>query len=189
MKKHKGYIIRLLMIFMFIFPACTGLDETVYDQLPVDEYGSNEKQINSIIAPIYRTLKSAFGDAWLLGEHASDMSVTPTRKGGDWWDGGQYKAFRQHSWTPSTSLVTGGYDNCMNAVSTCNQIYYTIENSAAEIDNREQVLAEIRGVRAFWYYVLIDNYGNVPIVTDFLTIPQSLQQVQEQMSMPLFCRN
>lgn len=167
MKKHKGYIIRLLMIFMFTFPGCTGLDETVYDQLPVDEYGLNEKQINSIIAPIYRTLKNAFGDAWLLGEHASDMSVTPTRKGGDWWDGGQYKALRQHSWTPSTSLVIGGYNNCMNAISTCNQIYYTIENSEAEISDRGRVLAEIRGVRAFWYYVLIDNYGNVPIVTDF----------------------
>lgn len=167
MKKQKGYIIRLLMICMFTFPACTGLDERVYDQLPVDEYGLNEKQINSIIAPIYRTLKNVFGDVWLLGEHASDMSVTPTRKGGDWWDGGQFKALRQHSWTPNTSLVTGGYNNCMNAISTCNQIYYTIENSEAGIADREQVLAEIRGVRAFWYYVLTDCYGNVPIVTDF----------------------
>ncbi len=167
MKKHTKLIVLLSIVSAFFVPACTELDETVYDQLPVDAYGTTDKQINSIIAPIYRTFKNAFGNVWLMAEHASDMSVTPTRKGGDWWDGGQYKALRQHSWTPGTSVITSGYDNCMNAISTCNQIYYTIENSEAETDNREQVLAGIRGVRAFWYYVLVDNWGNVPIVTDF----------------------
>jgi len=165
--KYKTDIIRLMIFIMFSLPACTNLDETVYDQLPVDEYGTNETQINSIIAPIYRTLKSAFGNVWLMAECSSDMSVTPTRKGGDWWDGGQFKALRQQSWTPSTNIIKGGYDNATNAISTCNQIYYAIESSEAEIQNKERVLAEIRGVRAFWYYVLIDNYGNVPIVTDF----------------------
>lgn len=167
MKKYNIYILRLMVILIFSLPACTDLDETVYDQLPVNEYGSTEKQINSIIAPIYRTLKNAFGDVWVMDECASDMSVTPTRKGGDWWDGGQFKALRQQSWTPSTSLVKSSYDNATNAISTCNQIYYAIENSEAEIENKDRVLAEIRGVRAFWYYMLIDNYGNVPIVTDF----------------------
>jgi len=168
MKKLNQYITRMTILFILLSAGCTDLDEKVYDQLPVDEYGSTEKQINSIIAPIYRTLKNTFsGDLWTLMECASDMSITPTRKGGDWWDGGQYKAIRQQTWTPSTSAITNGYNNCMNAVSTCNQIYYTIENSEVEIENREQVLAEIRGIRAFWYYMLIDNWGNVPIVTDF----------------------
>ncbi len=168
MKNYKNTIIHILIIIVLFFSGCTGLDEKVYDQLPADEYGINEKQINSIIAPIYRTLTNTFsGDFWTYMECSSDMSVTPTRKGGDWWDGGQFKAARLHSWTPSTSAIVNSYNNCMNAVSTCNQIYYTIENSEANIDNREQVLAEIRGVRAFWYYMLVDNWGNVPIVTDF----------------------
>ena len=168
MKNIKNAIIHILILIVLFFSGCTELDEKVYDQLPADAYGINEKQINSVIAPIYRTLKNAFaGGFWAFAECTSDMTVTPTRKGGDWWDGGQYKAARQHSWTPSTSGVVEGYNNCMNAVSTCNQIYYTIENSAADIDNREQVLAEIRGVRAFWYYMLIDGWGNVPVVTDF----------------------
>ncbi len=166
--KNLKYINRISVILILIFIGCTNLDEEVYDQVLADEYGTTDKQINSIIAPIYRTLKNTFsGDLWTMIECTSDMSVTPTRKGGDWWDGGQFKAFRQHSWTPSTSSVENSYSNCMSGVSTCNQIYYTIENSAAEIENKEQVLAEIRGVRAFWYYVLIDNFGNVPIVTDF----------------------
>jgi hypothetical protein len=57
-------------------------------------------------------------------------------------------------------------------------IYSTVSES--NISNKEQTLAEIRAVRAFWYYMLLDYYGNVPIVTDFkdLTIPETKTRKQ-----------
>jgi len=59
-----------------------------YDKLPVEEFGQTESQINSLIAPIYRTLKDLFpSNYFLLSECSSDMAITPTRKGGDWWEG------------------------------------------------------------------------------------------------------
>lgn len=30
-----------------------------------------------------------------------------------------------------------------------------------------QYLSELRGLRAFWYYVIVDIFGNAPLVTDF----------------------
>ena len=57
----------------------------------------------------------------------------------------------------------------MQSIALCNQVYYQINtNPVITGKNKEEVLSEIRGVRAFWYYMLCDNYGNVPIVTDFL---------------------
>jgi len=32
---------------------------------------------------------------------------------------------------------------------------------------KERTLAEIRGIRAFWYYILIDYFGNAPLVSDY----------------------
>lgn len=167
MKKIKILAIIITVALSFVNQSCTNLDEEVYDKLPVDEYGTKASEINSLIAPMYRTMKSLYpSNFFLLSECSSDMAITPTRKGGDWWDGGQFKELRLHSWTQGTSLVRSSYNSAMNAISTCNKIYSMIEDNAA-ITNKESILAEIRGVRAFWYYMLLDYYGNVPIVTDF----------------------
>ena len=167
MKRTKIFTLALIFAFTLFHQGCVNLDEEVYDKLPVEEFGQTEAQINSLIAPIYRTLKDLFpGNYFLLSECSSDMAITPTRRGGDWWDGGQFKELRFHTWSPNTSLVTGSYNSAMGAISSCNKIYAMIDENET-IENKDQILAEIRGVRAFWYYMLLDYYGNVPIVTDF----------------------
>lgn len=167
MKRTKIFSLILVLSLSFIYQGCTDLEEEVYDNLPVDEFGQTTAQINSLIAPIYRTLKGVFpSNYFLLSECSSDMAITPTRKGGDWWDGGQFKELRLHTWTPNTSLVRGSYNSAMGSISSCNKIFSMIEENQS-IENKEVILAEIRGVRAFWYYMLLDYYGNVPIVTDF----------------------
>lgn len=166
MKKIKILVIILVVISSFGYQGCVNLDEEVYDKLPVDEFGQTTGEINSLIAPIYRTFKEVFpGSFNLLSDCSSDMAITPTRKGGDWWDGGQFKELRLHTWTPSTNLI-GSYNGAMKSITSCNKIYAMIDVSET-ITNKEQTLAEIRGVRAFWYYMLVDYYGNVPVVTDF----------------------
>jgi starch-binding outer membrane protein, SusD/RagB family len=167
MKKTKIFSLIFVLALTFMYQGCTNLDEEVYDRLPVDEFGKTTGEINSLIAPIYRTLKNVFpGNFFLLSECSGDMAITPTRRGGDWWDGGQFKELRLHTWTPNTSLVRGSYNAAMSAISNCNKIYSMIEENPA-VPNKEVILAEVRGVRAYWYYLLLDYYGNVPIVTDF----------------------
>lgn len=157
------------------FSNCTQLDEDVYDTLPVSKYGSSEKQINSLIAPIYRSLKEAWpSNFFLLSDLSSDMAIIPTKKGGDYWDGGIYKELRFHTWTPNNSRFKNSYNGATRGISVCNKIYSLVEENL-NVANKEQVLAEIRGVRAYWYYLLMDNFGNVPIVTDFndISLPKT----------------
>lgn len=164
---YKYYLISILIIgFSF---SCTDLDETIYDRIPADEFGNNQAQINSIIAPIYRTLKGVWpGDGLVLAEQTGDMAITPTRIGGDWYDGGVHQEFARHTWQPRNSVINGMWNNANSGVSTCNKVLALIKaNQAIEESRREQVYAEIRGVRAFWLYMLVDYFGNVPLVTDF----------------------
>jgi hypothetical protein len=149
-------------------PACTNLDEEVYDSIPAEEFGQTDAQINAMIAPIYKTLKGVWpGDFFSLIEEAADMAITPTRRGGDWWDSGVHMETKLHTWTARTGLIKNSWNNCTSGVSTCNQVYYIIENSNMEATLKARTLAEIRGVRAFWYYMLIDNFGNAPLTTDY----------------------
>lgn len=152
-------------------PACTDLDENVYDSIPSSEFGTTQAQINSIIAPIYSELKGVWqGDFFCAIEEASDMAITPTRVGGDWWDGGYHMEMKRRNWTAMNNLLYNGWNECMDGIATCNMVYYMVsQNESMDEAKRTQTFAEIRGVRAFWVYMLVDNWGNAPLVTDFGT--------------------
>ena len=153
---------------MFSMPSCTDLDETVYDKIPAENFGKTDGEINSIIGPAYNTFKRYFSDACIaLSECSGDMAVVPTRKGGDWYDGGQYRELHMHAWTANTSAVKNAWSRSTEAISACNLIYETISTSALEESAKARALAEIRGVRAFWIYYLMDNWGNVPLSIDY----------------------
>ena len=154
--------------------SCTNLDEIVYDTITSDQFPKTPDQINSIIGPVYKTLKSLWpGDMFCVIEQSGDMAVTPTRRGGDWWDGGVHMELSMHTWTDENGPVRGSWNSCVNAIATCNRVYLTIEESDMEPALKARTLAEIRGIRAFWYYVLIDMFGNAPLTTDYkdLTLP------------------
>ena len=78
---------------LFSMPACTNLDETVYDNVPADSFGYTDSEISVLVGTVYKTLKNypADGNFIALDMMSGSDAVTPTRKGGDWYDGGQYR--------------------------------------------------------------------------------------------------
>jgi len=154
--------------------SCTDLDEVIYGTIPSDQFPNTPDQINSIVGPVYKTFKSLWpGDMFCVLEQTADMAVTPTRRGGDWWDGGVHMEMSMHTWTAETNLIRACWNNCVNGIGTCNRVLAVIEVADMPEDLRKRTLAEIRGVRAFWYYNMIDMFGNGPLTTDYkdLTLP------------------
>ena len=47
----------------------------------------------------------------------------------------------------------------------CNRVLHQFEEAGLELD--EQTLAEVRAVRAFYYYYLLSLFGNVPIMETY----------------------
>jgi len=148
--------------------SCTNLDEIVYDQIPSDDFGKTPDQINSIIGPVYKTLKSYWpGDMFCVIEQSADMAVTPTRRGGDWWDGGVHMELSMHTWTQRTGPINSSWNACTGGITTANRVYAIIEEAEMDADLKKRTLAELRGVRAFWYYMMIDMWGRAPFSTDY----------------------
>lgn len=164
MKSLIQYLTLIILLGLFTV-RCTNLDEEVYSQLPMDSYGKTETEVNSLIAPIY-TRNRDFNAIHGI-ENVSDMAVTPTRRGGDWWDGGVFKEMSMGLWRPqSGNAITGVYNTSYSRITNFNQIISLIENSPA-ISDKVPYLSQVRAARAFRYMQLVDCYGNVPIVIDF----------------------
>ena len=166
MKKLTLYLALIMLMGLFTV-GCTDLEEEVYTQLPMDSYGTTAAEVNSLVAPIYTRLR----DYNCVGspapkENCTDMSVTPTRRGGDWWDGGAYKEMTLGMWRPQTSAAIRIYNDSYSRITNFNQILYLIEASPA-ITDKVPYQCQVRAARAMRYIDLIDCYGNVPLVTDF----------------------
>jgi len=155
-----------------VLSACTTLDEELYSDIAIDNFGKSEAQINALVGPIYSTLKGhnlEWNRYMTMNGLAGDMIAIPGFKGGDWGEP-MFKEMMKHTWTASGGGFDPAYNHPNAAIALCNQIYHQINiNKGISEPDKQSILAEIRGVRAFWYYTLCDHYGNVPIVTDFLS--------------------
>jgi len=167
----KKIILSLLagLALIMSLPSCTDLDESVYDKLPADEFGSNMVEINALMGSTYNTLKKYWPNHFMyLSECGGSMAVTPTRRGGDWYDGGQYREIYMHQWTAQTKMVKDSWTAASEGIGICNRTIYMLENSTLLTDAEKTInIAAMRGVRAFWIYAMMDFWGNIPLVTKF----------------------
>ena len=137
--------------------ACTDLTETPYDVIPTDQFGSTPAQQAALLGPLYSSLGDYFGRFAELNT-VTDEQVIPTR-GGDWKDGDAWKRLKQHTWTPTgdDDKFNGMWTWCYNSITSINQ-----QLSNPEITD-VGTLAELRALRAFYHYLLLDQFRNVII--------------------------
>jgi hypothetical protein len=146
------------------------LDETVYDKLPFENFGTTYEELVAIVGPTYSTLKEVISDEklWMWDNSSADALITPTRIGGDWWDGGRYMEVAQHTWNSQNGILDPLWNSFMQSVTSINSVISLLEpHTAMEPEVKKRVIGELRGLRAYWYYNLVDYFGNVPLVTDF----------------------
>lgn len=168
----KKKIIGLLMagvVAVTSLPSCTNLDEDIYDVLPADTFGSTMTEVNALVGTVNNTLKKYFpSNYFYLSECAGSCAVTPTRLGGDWYDGGQYRELYMHTYTAQTSAIKNCWSVASSAIGTCNATIQVLNNSSLLTDaQKTEYVAKVRGIRAFWIYSMMDFWGNVPLVTDY----------------------
>jgi len=167
--KNKYIIISLIVL---LFSSCTDLSDKIFDGLPADQFPENEAQIATIPIPTYQALQSFVDNAgwWFAQEVTSDEMTCPTR-GEHWDDGGKWRALHEHAWDNNTEAVntmwSHFYDGTFQANSALD-LLATFEES----DDLKVVAAKLKIMRAFYYWQLIDNYGDVPYLTTLIDAPE-----------------
>lgn len=157
----------------FFTQSCTNLDEELYSDLAADDFYKTDEQFIASLGGAYSAfagLGNHFG-YWTLNELASDELVITT-KGGDWYDGGVLIQMHEHKYTVDNPIVNSAWGWIYGGINTSNRLIYQFEKLASEdptkAETAEKFTAELRAIRALWYYWLVDAWGNVPLVTDFL---------------------
>ena len=149
---------------IFIVPACTNLDEELYSDLAAENFFTTDEENIAALGQAYSSF-TAWGNhfnIWTANEISSDEIVIPTR-GGDWYDGGILLQLHQHEFAVDNGFFGNAWGVAYSGINTCNRLIYQFSS----IEGADAYEAELRALRAFWYFHLVDMFGNVPLSTDF----------------------
>ena len=152
--------------------ACTDLDEKLYDQVGTQNYYNTK---SDVVRAVFRPFEHAFWSIQsrhVLNELTADQLITPTRDG--WWDdGGRWRKLHYHQW----NVEDGGdaqteWNGCFQGIGQCNYVIEDMQTldpakfgfSQAEFDN---LAAQCRALRAWFYIRLLDAFRNVPLAVSF----------------------
>ncbi len=151
--------------------SCTKLDETLYSQVTPANFFKTEQEFISALGAAYTQFGNFATDTpQQLQEMTTDELTAPTR-GQDWDDGGSWRRLHLHMWTKEDGAMGGAWNFGFNGVNTANRLIYQFQSLVTSGQVKQEVgdayVAELQAVRGFFYWQLIDEFGNVPLVTDF----------------------
>jgi len=154
------------VLFFIITSGCTKLDEVIYDKIPGDMYPENAEQVANLSVDSYKRLQNLADDGgwWFLAQEvSSDEFCAPTR-GSDWFDGGKWLDMHTHSWTNENEGVNRMWGTFWEGITSSNQILDMLRTLEQNPSIKAKI-GEVEVVRSFYYYLLLDNYGDAPYLT------------------------
>lgn len=93
---------------------------------------------------------------WYANELPSDEALCA------WLSDAGVPEFNRGTWGDNHALLRGLYYRCMFGITLCN---YFLDSAPESIDEYSLKVAEVRFMRALYYYYLMDMFGNPPFIT------------------------
>ncbi|GGB83283.1 RagB/SusD family nutrient uptake outer membrane protein [Dyadobacter sediminis] len=157
-------------VVLLLGTSCTDLKDESFDRIIANQFNPSSGDVASLIGAAYtnwRDVMQQWNGLFRTQEISGDQLVIPSRPNG-WVDGGVYRRIHDHKWTADDEIAINNWNRSYAGIANCNRLIYQIESGSIPFtDGKEAVIAELKVLRASYYYVLCDLFGNVPVITQF----------------------
>lgn len=170
--KHRFFALSVLALSLSL-TSC--LNETPKDQIPETEiYDSANSLYVNAVASLYNYIGAHEEGEGLQGTCrgiydyntlTTDEAIIPIR-GGNWYDGGLWENMYNHTWTATDTDLYNVWKYLYKVIVLSTKSLETIEKHKALLTEQQRVdyAAEVRAVRAMYYYYAMDMFGRIPIL-------------------------
>lgn len=170
--KHRFFALSVLALSLSL-TSC--LDETPKDQIPETEiYDSANSLYVNAVASLYNYIGAHEEGEGLQGTCrgiydyntlTTDEAIIPIR-GGNWYDGGLWENMYNHTWTATDTDLYNVWKYLYKVIVLSTKSLETIEKHKALLTEQQRVdyAAEVRAIRAMYYYYAMDMFGRIPIL-------------------------
>lgn len=166
------YITKITSVLLLIFVgfACTDLDENLNSDFTSSfdpnnpGFGASENVnrpipndgLNAAYSPLLNGTANHFG-YFSISEVPTD-EVVITQKGGDWFDGGIWLNMHRHDFRPTQPALDVAWGQNFGGINQTNELL-----ANANLDANQT--AQLKVLRAYYYWRLMDMFGRVKIIT------------------------
>lgn len=162
-----------LLAISLSFTSC--LDETPKDQIPESEiYDSANSLYVNAVASLYNYIGAHEEGEGLQGTCrgiydyntlTTDEAIIPIR-GGNWYDGGLWKNMYDHTWTATDTDLYNVWKYLYKVIVLSTKSLETIDQHKSLLNDKQRAeyKAEVRAVRAMFYYYAMDMFGRIPVL-------------------------
>lgn len=149
----------LPMLLIALAASCTDLEVDIksqYTSFPESEIAAEAKT-----ADVYFAMRGPLARDYHHAQTLSSDEAVGLSLSGDYYDNGRYAHMALHSWTPDDANI-GFFESLTSGITKCNKAIIELGGEEAA------VTAPVRAVRAYYLWVLMENYGDVPILNRLL---------------------
>ncbi len=167
-----------MVIAAFATQSCTKTNEHVYSEFDANAFYKTTVGANDALATVVGRLAGTWGvnyagrdNCWYdVNEFSSDEQVIPHRNTGDW----QLDFAQLYTRTESTNLgiLDQNWNWLYTSIFDANQAIASLTTAGAS----PAYIAEAKVMRDWFYYLLIDDYGDVPYFTSNAATSTTLPQ-------------
>lgn len=159
----KKIIYLLSVVSMLFTTGCADfLTENNKSNAEAEKYYSTTAGYESLINACYSSLRDVYGDA-AVEMYVAGTDIFKVARAGLQSQGlGNYQSL-----TPADNTVKAYYTILYQSIKRCNDAIYYGEKYKMSVTR----IAEARFLRAFFYFHLVQQFGDVSLVTEVLTTP------------------
>ena len=137
--------------------SCTDLDVPVKSQYT--KYPSSEVAQEAQMADVYYHLRGTLGRRYSEAQALASDEWVGISFGGDYFDSGTYAHTCLHNFY-NTDPSIGWYADVASGISKANRVIVNMGGDDAD----PKAIAPARAMRAFYHFILMDSYGDIPIL-------------------------
>ena len=156
----------ILVVLLALVVSCSDLDVDIkssYTQFP-----DSEKAAEAVASNAFFGFRSGLGRYYnCVQTLSSDEAMCMSYNAADWYDNGGYSQLALHWWNESNGFI-GYFSDLTSAITTCNKLIKDLGG-----DENVAFTATIRAARAYYLFVLMDSFGDTPILNRVLAADEA----------------
>lgn len=176
MRNFKNKLYKRVAVYaatlVFSLSGCS-LDEDVYSVFTEDSFYKTDAEILSSLSGVYRNFASitSMGTEYRVLELSADQVVLHGKIQG-WWKTNETEQLMEHKWDENNAYLNTAWNTFFATVGQTNALIPILRESSLE--SAKGAVAELRVLRAYAYFFLMDLFGNVPIYLEPRVDPKNL---------------
>jgi len=160
----------LLLVGLLQFASCNKfLDKQPQTVIPVENYYKTEAQLNSALTGVYVTLASDNLFAYSIWGVFGVPTDESLYKNSTLFNGPQVLNF-----SSSNSYIYNTWQDLYEGINRANLLLDNINKPSMKDSNRNVIKGQALFLRSFYYFMLVSNWGDVPMPLHATNSPDSI---------------